>query len=102
MVDEMVNTALKLPQEIERVAEVEAFELNSVITGNRRAHAELMARMEKEDIMEQVTAREKVRMGENQSCTATTTNAVLSVTRFTRRSGSTVCPTGDSSATTVV
>ncbi|GMI03755.1 hypothetical protein TrRE_jg12660 [Triparma retinervis] len=59
MVDEMVNTALKLPQEIERVAEVEAFELNSVITGNRRAHAELMARMEKEDIMEQVTAREK-------------------------------------------
>ena len=86
MVDEMVNTALKLPQEIERVAEVEAFELNSVITGNRRAHAELMARMEKEDIMEQVTAREKVRMGENQSCTATTTNAVLSVTRFPRRS----------------
>ena len=28
----------------------------------------------------------KVRMGENKSCTATTTNAVLSVTRFARRS----------------
>ena len=58
MVDEMVETALKLPQEIERIAEIEAFELNSVIVGNRRAHAELMARMEKEDIIEKVSARE--------------------------------------------
>ncbi|GMI21963.1 hypothetical protein TeGR_g1116, partial [Tetraparma gracilis] len=59
MVDTMVGIALKLPQEIERVAEVESFELNAVIIGNRRAHAELMARMEKEDIMEKVEAREK-------------------------------------------
>ena len=57
MVDTMATIALQLPQEIERIAEVEAFELNSVITGNRRAHAELMARMEKEDIMEKVKHR---------------------------------------------
>ncbi|GMI11443.1 hypothetical protein TrVE_jg944 [Triparma verrucosa] len=57
MVDLMATIGLQLPQEIERVAEIEAFELNSVITGNRRAHAELNARMEKEDIMEQVRHR---------------------------------------------
>ncbi|GMH74178.1 hypothetical protein TL16_g06393 [Triparma laevis f. inornata] len=57
MVDLMANIGLLLPQEIERVAEIEAFELNGVITGNRRAHAELNARMEKEDIMEQVRHR---------------------------------------------
>lgn len=47
MVDLMANIGLLLPQEIERVAEIEAYELNGVITGNRRAHAELNARMEK-------------------------------------------------------
>ena len=48
MVDKQVQIALKLPQQIERTAEAESYELNSVIIGNRRAHAELLARMEKE------------------------------------------------------
>jgi len=59
MVDTMVNIGLLLPQEIERVAEVESFECNAVIIGNLRQHAELMARMEKEDILERVEARRK-------------------------------------------
>jgi len=59
LVDIQVQVALKLPQEIERAAEVEAFELNSVIIGNRRAHCELTSRMEKEDIIEKVEARKK-------------------------------------------
>ena len=59
MVDSQVQIGLKLPQEIERAAEQESFELNSVIIGNRRAHAELTSRMEKEDIIEKVEARKK-------------------------------------------
>jgi hypothetical protein len=58
MVDSMVKISLKLPQEIERVAEIEAYELNCVIISNRLTHCELIARMEKEDIYHAVKCRE--------------------------------------------
>ena len=50
LADTMVATAYKLPEEIERLVEVEVYELNLVLIGNRRANADLIARMRKKDV----------------------------------------------------
>jgi hypothetical protein len=50
LADTMVATAYKLPEEIERLVEVEVYELNLVLIGNRRANADLVARMRKKDV----------------------------------------------------
>ncbi|CAM9618005.1 unnamed protein product [Scytosiphon promiscuus] len=49
LVDDMVSIACKMPDEIERIAEEHAHELNGVLISNRLAHAELLGTMEKRD-----------------------------------------------------
>jgi hypothetical protein len=46
----LVRCAHELEDGIERIVEAEAFELNSVLTSNRLARAELLASMRKQDI----------------------------------------------------
>ncbi|CAM9313803.1 unnamed protein product, partial [Hapterophycus canaliculatus] len=49
LVDDMVSIACKMPDEIERIAEEHAHELNGVLISNRLAHAELLGTMQKRD-----------------------------------------------------
>ncbi|KAJ1453398.1 hypothetical protein M885DRAFT_466301 [Pelagophyceae sp. CCMP2097] len=50
LVDALLATAHESPGQIERLVEAEAYELNSVIISNRRAHAELLAMLEHKDV----------------------------------------------------
>ncbi|CAB1112029.1 unnamed protein product [Ectocarpus sp. CCAP 1310/34] len=49
LVDDMIAIAFRMPDEIERIAEEHAHELNGVLISNRLAHAELLGTMEKRD-----------------------------------------------------
>eukprot|EP00903_Cladosiphon_okamuranus_P015016 g13894.t1 len=49
LVDDLVAIACRMPDEIERIAEEYAHELNGVLISNRLAHAELLGTMEKQD-----------------------------------------------------
>ncbi|CAM9256084.1 unnamed protein product [Ectocarpus sp. 12 AP-2014] len=49
LVDDMIAIASRMPDEIERIAEEHAHELNGVLISNRLAHAELLGKMEKRD-----------------------------------------------------
>ncbi|CAM9400850.1 unnamed protein product [Ectocarpus fasciculatus] len=49
LVDDMIAIAYRMPDEIERIAEEHAHELNGVLISNRLAHAELLGTMEKRD-----------------------------------------------------
>ncbi|CAN0179979.1 unnamed protein product, partial [Ectocarpus sp. 8 AP-2014] len=49
LVDDMITIAFRMPDEIERIAEEHAHELNGVLISNRLAHAELLGTMEKQD-----------------------------------------------------
>ncbi|CAM9524177.1 unnamed protein product, partial [Sphacelaria rigidula] len=57
LVDDMVAIAFRMPDEVERIAEEYAAELNSVLISNRLAHAELLAKMEKDDFVFSVSIR---------------------------------------------
>ena len=50
LVDELMAIAYKSPGEIERYAEGEAFELNTVLIANRKCHAGLLAMLDKKDV----------------------------------------------------
>jgi hypothetical protein len=57
LVETLTATAFKSPTDIERLVEVEAFELNTVLIMNRQSHAELLAFMEKQHIIVAMDAR---------------------------------------------
>eukprot|EP00937_MAST-01D_sp_MAST-1D-sp2_P002575 g2575.t1 len=57
LADEMVAIAYKLPPEIERLVEVEVHDLNLVLIGNRRAHADLVTRLSRKDVTVGVESR---------------------------------------------
>jgi hypothetical protein len=53
-VDRLIQIAYQLPDEIERVVEQEAFDLNAVLTRNRQSHAQLLGLMRKTQIEKEV------------------------------------------------
>ena len=57
LADAMVAIAYALPPEIERLVEVEVHARNLVLIGNRRAHADLTARLAKRDVAVYVDSR---------------------------------------------
>ena len=57
LADAMVAIAYALPPEIQRLVEVEVHALNLVLIGNRRAHADLTARLAKRDVAVYVDSR---------------------------------------------
>ena len=56
LVDRLIAIAHQLPNEIERIVESETFDLNVVLTSNRKSHAELMGLLRKKQIEVEVEA----------------------------------------------
>jgi hypothetical protein len=56
LVNTLISIAHQLPDEIEHIVEAEAFDLNTVLTTNRQAHAQLMAVMHTKQVEMEVYA----------------------------------------------
>jgi hypothetical protein len=54
LVDKLIGIAHQLPDEIEHIVETETFELNKVLTSNRKAHSQLMGIMRKAQVEAEV------------------------------------------------
>jgi hypothetical protein len=55
LVDTLIGIAHQLPDEIEHIVEAEAFDLNTVLTKNRKAHTELLGVMRTKQVEIEVT-----------------------------------------------
>jgi hypothetical protein len=56
LVDTLISIAHQLPDEIEHIVEAEAFDLNTVLTKNRRAHTDLLGVMRTKQVEREVSA----------------------------------------------
>ena len=65
LVSEMISAAYKLPNDIERLIETEAHEVNLVLIANQRGHADLISRLLKQDVQVKIDARGKWRARED-------------------------------------
>jgi hypothetical protein len=59
LVDRLISIAHQLPNEIEKIVESETFDLNSVLTTNRKAHAELISILRKTQIEVEIETLQK-------------------------------------------
>lgn len=59
LVDRLIAIAHQLPDEIEHIVESETFDLNSVLTTNRKAHAQLLGLLRKTQIEVEVEALQR-------------------------------------------
>ena len=53
LLDSLIETAHELPPALERMAELQVFEINKLILANREVHAQLMARVRRAEVLRQ-------------------------------------------------
>ena len=53
LLDSLIETAHELPPALERMAELQVFEINLLILANREVHAQLMARVRRAEVLRQ-------------------------------------------------